>query len=45
VLKRKDGNVIVTGCSHPGSESIFARASDFVRISGIVGGLHGSSRF
>ena len=39
------GNVLVTGCAHPGLTDMFSAASEFGRLSGIIGGLHDSSEF
>lgn len=45
VLKTGKGIVIVAGCSHPGVGKIMDAASQFGKIYGIVGGLHGFQNF
>lgn len=45
VLKTGKGIVIVAGCSHPGVGKIMDAASQFGKIYGIVGGLHGFHNF
>ncbi len=37
------GIVIVVGCSHPRMEHILKTASQFGKVYGIIGGLHGTS--
>jgi len=41
VLGASRGLVVIVGCSHPGVQNIFAVASKFGEISGVVGGMHG----
>jgi 7,8-dihydropterin-6-yl-methyl-4-(beta-D-ribofuranosyl)aminobenzene 5'-phosphate synthase len=41
VLGASRGLVVIVGCSHPGVQNIFAVASKFGKISGVVGGMHG----
>jgi 7,8-dihydropterin-6-yl-methyl-4-(beta-D-ribofuranosyl)aminobenzene 5'-phosphate synthase len=36
---------VVTGCSHPGLGTILRAASSHGKVSGILGGLHGSTEF
>lgn len=44
-LKTERGMVVVVGCSHPGVGQIIHVASEFGKVCGIVGGLHGFSDF
>ena len=39
------GTVVVVSCSHPGVSEIFQAASQFGKVYGIVGGLHGFHDF
>lgn len=41
ILKGKEGNWVLTGCSHPGLENILKVAGEEGKITGIIGGLHG----
>jgi 7,8-dihydropterin-6-yl-methyl-4-(beta-D-ribofuranosyl)aminobenzene 5'-phosphate synthase len=41
VVKTAAGLVVVCGCSHPGVGAILEAASQFGRVSALVGGLHG----
>jgi len=41
VVKTKNGLVVICGCSHPGLGEILQAASQFGRITALVGGLHG----
>jgi len=41
-IETQKGIVIVAGCSHPRMEDILAAASQFGRVYGIIGGLHGN---
>jgi len=45
VLMTNKGNIVLTGCSHPGVSEILEAASKFGEVSGIVGGLHGFHDF
>jgi len=40
-LKTDKGIFVLTGCAHPGIESIFAAAAKFGELYGIAGGFHG----
>lgn len=42
VIKTKKGNVIVTGCAHPGIDNIIKKSKEFGDIYAIVGGFHDS---
>ena len=44
-IKTGKGIVIIAGCSHPKMEHIFAAASKYGNIYGIIGGLHGFNNF
>jgi len=41
-VETKRGIVIIVGCSHPRMEHILKVASQFGRVYGIIGGLHGT---
>ncbi len=41
-VETEKGIVIVAGCSHPRMEHILKTASQFGRVYGIIGGLHGT---
>jgi len=45
VIKTDKGIVLVVGCSHPEMSHIFTAASQFGKIYGIIGGLHGFNKF
>jgi len=42
VIKTKKGNVIVTGCAHPGIDNIIKKSKEFGDIYAIIGGFHDS---
>lgn len=44
-VKTDKGIVVVAGCSHPRMAHILGAASQFGRIYGIIGGLHGFNEF
>ena len=44
VINTQKGNIIVTGCAHPGLENIIKEAEQLGTIYGVVGGFHGFSR-
>ncbi|MCK4552722.1 MBL fold metallo-hydrolase [Candidatus Pacearchaeota archaeon] len=44
ILKTKKGNIVITGCAHPGLENIIDKAKQFGKIYGIIGGFHGFSK-
>lgn len=44
-LSTDKGIVVVAGCSHPGVGTIIDTVSQFGRLYGIIGGLHGFSDF
>jgi 7,8-dihydropterin-6-yl-methyl-4-(beta-D-ribofuranosyl)aminobenzene 5'-phosphate synthase len=41
-VETKKGIVVIAGCSHPRMEHILQIASQFGRVYGIIGGLHGT---
>ena len=45
VVKAKQGNIVVTGCAHPGLERILQTARKLGPIYGVFGGFHGFSKF
>jgi 7,8-dihydropterin-6-yl-methyl-4-(beta-D-ribofuranosyl)aminobenzene 5'-phosphate synthase len=45
VLDSNNGLYIITGCSHPGLASIMNAASGFGKVTGLIGGLHGSKEY
>ena len=44
-IKTDKGIVLVVGCSHPEMSRILTAASQFGKIYGIIGGLHGFNKF
>jgi len=45
VVKTKNGNIVITGCAHPGLEKILQAARKLGQIYGVLGGFHGFSEF
>jgi 7,8-dihydropterin-6-yl-methyl-4-(beta-D-ribofuranosyl)aminobenzene 5'-phosphate synthase len=45
VVKNKKGNIVITGCAHPGLENILQTARGLGQIYGVLGGFHGFSKF
>ncbi|HJH30862.1 MAG TPA: MBL fold metallo-hydrolase [Methanosarcinaceae archaeon] len=45
VVDSGSGLYIITGCSHPGLTGIINSASQFGTVTGIIGGLHGSTEY
>ncbi|MEF8874738.1 MAG: MBL fold metallo-hydrolase [Candidatus Thermoplasmatota archaeon] len=45
LCRTDDGNVLVTGCAHPGLTPIIEKAADHGEIKGVVGGFHGFDDF
>jgi len=41
VVSTEKGNIVVTGCAHPGLENILEQARQLGKIYGVVGGFHG----
>jgi 7,8-dihydropterin-6-yl-methyl-4-(beta-D-ribofuranosyl)aminobenzene 5'-phosphate synthase len=44
-LKTDKGIFVLTGCAHPGMESVLAAAAKFGELYGIAGGFHGFHNF
>lgn len=44
VAKTEKGNIIITGCAHPGLENIIERARELGKIYGVLGGFHDFSK-
>jgi 7,8-dihydropterin-6-yl-methyl-4-(beta-D-ribofuranosyl)aminobenzene 5'-phosphate synthase len=45
VVKTENGNIVITGCAHPGLEKILQVAGQLGEIYGVLGGFHGFSKF
>jgi len=45
VVKTEKGNIVITGCAHPGLEKILQTARGLGQIYGVLGGFHGFSKF
>jgi 7,8-dihydropterin-6-yl-methyl-4-(beta-D-ribofuranosyl)aminobenzene 5'-phosphate synthase len=45
VVKTDRGLVVICGCSHPGIGTILEAASQFGRVSALIGGLHGFQEY
>jgi 7,8-dihydropterin-6-yl-methyl-4-(beta-D-ribofuranosyl)aminobenzene 5'-phosphate synthase len=45
VATTEKGNIVITGCAHPGLERILQTARSLGRICGVLGGFHGFSKF
>lgn len=43
VLCSKKGNIVLTGCAHPGLEVIIKKSREFGEIYGVIGGFHDSN--
>jgi 7,8-dihydropterin-6-yl-methyl-4-(beta-D-ribofuranosyl)aminobenzene 5'-phosphate synthase len=44
IARKKNGLIVITGCSHPGLENILRSASEFGEIYRVIGGFHGFNR-
>jgi len=44
VINTEKGNVVITGCAHPGLENIIEKSKVLGEIYGVVGGFHGFSQ-
>jgi 7,8-dihydropterin-6-yl-methyl-4-(beta-D-ribofuranosyl)aminobenzene 5'-phosphate synthase len=44
IVNAGKGNVVITGCAHPGLENIIEKSRKLGEIYGVVGGFHGFSR-
>jgi len=45
IVKTEKGNIVITGCAHPGLKKIIEKASSLGKIYGIIGGFHGFKEF
>lgn len=45
VAKTEKGNIVVTGCAHPGLDRILQVCKNLGEIYGVLGGFHGFSKF
>jgi 7,8-dihydropterin-6-yl-methyl-4-(beta-D-ribofuranosyl)aminobenzene 5'-phosphate synthase len=45
VVKTESGLMVICGCSHPGVGVILETASQFGRVSALIGGLHGFQEY
>ncbi len=45
LLDSSNGVYVVTGCAHPGLTEIIGVASQFKKVAGIIGGLHGTTEY
>lgn len=43
VLQSKKGNIVLTGCAHPGLETIIQKSKEFGDIYAVIGGFHDSN--
>ena len=41
VVEREDGVMLITGCAHPGVDALLRRASEWGKVTWLLGGLHG----
>ena len=44
VVNTEKGNLVITGCAHPGLAKIIDKANQFGKIYGVLGGFHGFSK-
>ena len=44
VVNTKKGNLVITGCAHPGLDKIIDKANQLGKIYGVLGGFHGFSK-
>jgi 7,8-dihydropterin-6-yl-methyl-4-(beta-D-ribofuranosyl)aminobenzene 5'-phosphate synthase len=45
IVKSEKGNIIVTGCAHPGLDFIIKKSRQFGQIYGVIGGFHGFDQY
>jgi len=44
VVNTEKGNIVITGCAHPGLGKIIDKATQLGKIYGVLGGFHGFSK-
>ncbi len=44
LVNTEKGNILITGCAHPGLENIIVKAKEIGEIHGVMGGFHGFSK-
>jgi len=44
IVNTNQGNIVITGCAHPGLENIIKRSRKLGEIYGVIGGFHGFSK-
>jgi len=45
IVETDKGNIVVTGCAHPGLGNILKLAKKLGKVQGVIGGFHGFSDF
>lgn len=45
IITTDKGTIVIAGCSHPGLGHILNKASEFGKVFGVIGGLHGFREF
>jgi 7,8-dihydropterin-6-yl-methyl-4-(beta-D-ribofuranosyl)aminobenzene 5'-phosphate synthase len=45
IIKEDTGLTVIAGCSHPGVREILTAASEFGKVTTLIGGLHGFNEF
>jgi 7,8-dihydropterin-6-yl-methyl-4-(beta-D-ribofuranosyl)aminobenzene 5'-phosphate synthase len=45
VVNTDKGNIVITGCAHPGLDKILETAKTLGKVHGVIGGFHGFSDF
>ena len=43
VINAKKGNIILTGCAHPGLNNIMEKSREFGEVYAVIGGFHDSN--
>jgi len=44
VVNTEKGNLVITGCAHPGLENIIKKSKELGETYGVIGGFHGFSK-
>lgn len=44
VINTEKGNIVITGCAHPGLENIIKKSKELGDIYAVIGGFHGFSK-